>query len=65
MSTDTKLGMVVGVAVVMAVAVIYFPKSSHADRTTAVVPSLPSANRSTDTAFLPTGSSATTRFDRP
>jgi hypothetical protein len=63
MGTDTKLGLVVGVAVVMAVAVIYFPKNAQADRTAAVVPSLPAANRAADTALLPSGPAAATRFD--
>jgi hypothetical protein len=64
MGTDSKLGMVVGVGVVLAVAVIYFPKGVQTDRTAAVVPSLPAATRSADTALLPTGSTATARLDR-
>ena len=43
MATDTRLGLVVGVAVVLAVAVIYFPKAGRSDRSSAVVPSLPAA----------------------
>jgi hypothetical protein len=54
MATDTRLGLVIGVAVVLAVAVIYFPKSGTADRTNSVVPSLPAAARGTDTVLLPT-----------
>jgi hypothetical protein len=46
MATDTKLGLVLGVGLVIAVAVIYFPKTAQADRTTAVVPSLPAATSS-------------------
>jgi hypothetical protein len=56
--------MVVGVGVVLAVAVIYFPKGVQPDRTTAVVPSLPAATRSIDTALLPTGPTATARLDK-
>jgi hypothetical protein len=56
--------MVVGVGLVLAVAVIYFPKGVQTDRTAAVVPSLPAATRSADTALLPTGSTATARLDR-
>lgn len=63
MGTDTKLGMVVGVGLVMAVAVLYFPKATQSDRTAAVVPSLPAAGRAADTALLPSGSPAATRFD--
>jgi hypothetical protein len=48
MATDTKLGLVVGVVVVMAVAVVYFPKKAPTDRTTAVVPSLPAVSRNSD-----------------
>jgi hypothetical protein len=64
MGTDSKLGLVVGVGVVLAVAVIYFPKGVQTDRTTAVVPSLPAATRAADTALLPTGPTATARLDR-
>ena len=39
--------------VVLAVAVIYFPKAGQADRANAVVPSLPAAARGPDTALLP------------
>ena len=53
MGTDTKLGMVVGVAAVLAVAIIYFPKTAPTDRTTAVVPSLPTVTRGADAALLP------------
>jgi hypothetical protein len=63
MGTDTKLGLVVGVVVVMAVAVIYFPKGAQTDRTASVVPSLPAAGRAADTALLPSGPTAATRFD--
>ena len=64
MGTDSKLGLVVGVGVVLAVAVIYFPRGVQSDRTTAVVPSLPAVSRSTDAALLPTGSAATAQLDR-
>jgi hypothetical protein len=50
MGTDTKLGMVVGVVAVLAVAIIYFPKTAPSDRTTAVVPSI---TRGAETALLP------------
>lgn len=53
MSADSKLGMVLGVVVVLTVAVIYFPKSSPSDRTTAIVPSLPAMSRGVDTVQLP------------
>jgi hypothetical protein len=65
MATDSKLGLVVGVGVVLAVAVIYFPKGVQTDRTAAVVPSLPAVSHGTDTALLPTGPTATARLDRP
>ncbi|HEY1376911.1 MAG TPA: hypothetical protein VGF55_08955 [Gemmataceae bacterium] len=55
MATDMKLGLVVGVAVVLAVAVIYFPKAGKSDRTNAVVPSLPAATRGAESAMLPSG----------
>ncbi len=54
MGTDSKFGLVVGVGVVLAVAVIYFPRGVQTDRTAAVVPSLPAATRAVDTALLPT-----------
>jgi hypothetical protein len=41
MTTDVKLGMVVGLAVVLAVAVTYFPKTGTRGGAHAVVPSLP------------------------
>ncbi len=50
MATDVKLGMVVGLGVVLAVAVTYFPKAGPRTGTGAVVPSLPTAAaRSADT----------------
>jgi hypothetical protein len=52
MSTDSKFGMVIGVVVVLAVAIIYFPKTTPSDRTTAVVPSLPAVSRGMDTVQL-------------
>jgi hypothetical protein len=61
MATDMKLGMVLGVGVVLAVAVVYFPKAGRPDRANAVVPSLPAA-RGLDTALLP--QSPTGQFDR-
>jgi hypothetical protein len=64
MGTDSKLGLVVGVGLVLAVAVIYFPRGAQADRTAAVVPSLPAATRSSDPALLPTAPMATARLDR-
>jgi len=46
MATDTKLGLVIGVAVVLTVGVIYYPKVNQSrDRANAVVPSLPAATR--------------------
>jgi hypothetical protein len=63
MATDTRLGLVVGVGLVLAVAVIYFPKAGHGDRTNAVVPSLPAAARGTDTALRPPVSTPAARFD--
>jgi hypothetical protein len=44
MSTDTKLGMVVGLGIVIAVAVTYYPKGTppKTGRTGSVMPSLPS-----------------------
>ncbi len=53
MATDMKLGLVVGVGVVLAVAVIYFPKAGRPDRTNAVVPSLPAATRGAESALRP------------
>jgi hypothetical protein len=53
MTTDARLGLVVGVAVVLAVAVVYFPKAGRADRANSVVPSLPAAARAADTALVP------------
>ena len=63
MATDSKLGLVVGVVVVMAVAVVYFPRTGASNRRTAVVPSLPAAG-STDAAFLPPARTATARLGR-
>jgi hypothetical protein len=53
MATDMKLGMVLGVGVVLAVAVVYFPKAGRPDRASAVVPSLPAAAAAPDNALLP------------
>jgi hypothetical protein len=54
MTTDVKLGMVVGLGVVLAVAVTYFPKAGPRQGTGAVVPSLPAATRAADAAPVQT-----------
>lgn len=55
MATDSKLGLVIGIGIVVAVAVVYFPKAIQRDRTNSVVPSLPAATRpiETQTAMTP------------
>jgi hypothetical protein len=63
-ATDTRLGLVIGLGVVLAVAVIYFPKAGHPDRATAVVPSLPGAVRGTESALRPPAQTPTAQFNR-
>jgi hypothetical protein len=58
MATDMKLGMVLGVGVVLAVAVVYFPKAGHSDRANAVVPSLPAAAAAPENALRPPAQSS-------
>ena len=44
MTTDSKLGLVIGLGLVMIVAVTYYPKTAETGKTPAnVVPSLPNA----------------------
>lgn len=49
MATDSKLGLVIGVGIVVAVAVVYFPRAAQRDRTNSVVPSLPAATHPVET----------------
>ena len=50
MATDIKLGLVVGLGVVIAVAVTYYSKAAPtpAGRAGSVMPSRPAASRATD-----------------
>ena len=65
MATDVKLGLVVGLGVVLAVAVTYFPKAGPRARSGAVVPSLPVAARGAEgPARLPPAESPATAAAR-
>jgi hypothetical protein len=62
MATDTRLGLVIGLGVVLAVAVVYFPKAGRPDRAAAVVPSLPSAVQGSESALRPPVQTPAARF---
>ena len=50
MATDAKLGLVVGLGVVLSVAVTYYPKAGPRRGTGTVVPPRPAATRADDAA---------------
>jgi hypothetical protein len=65
MATDVKLGLVVGLGVVLAVAVTYYPKAGPRTGAGAVVPSLPAAGApSRERSAAPTADTASARLDR-
>ena len=66
MAMDAKLGLVVGLGVVMTVAVTYYPKTGPRRGTGTVVPPRPAAARAGDVPVPPVNpaaNGASTRLD--
>jgi hypothetical protein len=68
MATDAKLGLVVGLGVVLTVAVTYYPKTGPRRGAGTAVPARPTAARATSEPAppaIPSERDAATRLDTP